>query len=117
MGGVQEHELLMKVIELGAEYDQLDLHNLASFECVFRRAQTTEWVYHDRIREADAGLGKDRLAPEEMAAFSGLSRAGDALMVAPQLLDHVKSVTEKDAAIMKNIRKAREERELRQPKK
>ena len=35
------------------------------------------------------------------------------MMVAPALLDHVKTAVEKDAAIMKNIRKAKEERELR----
>ena len=87
--------MLMNIVELGAEYDQVDLSNSAAFECIFRRAQTIEWVYHDRIREADAGSSRDRLAPEEMAVFSGVSRAGDTLMVAPQLLEHVKGVTEK----------------------
>ena len=116
--GVQEHEGLMKLLELAGEFDQLDLTNCAFAEAIFRRAQTIEWVYHDRLREADAAATKDKLSPEEMSAFSGFSKAGDLLMVCPLLLDHVKGVVEKDAAIMKNIRKAREEREARKvPKK
>ncbi|CAK0911498.1 unnamed protein product [Prorocentrum cordatum] len=111
--GVQEHEQLMKYIELAGTYDQLDLSNCAFAEAIFRRAQTIEWSYHDRLREADSASSKDKMSPEEFSAFSGFSKAGDLLMVAPALLEFVKGQVEKDAAIMKNIRKAREERELR----
>ncbi|CAK0789849.1 unnamed protein product, partial [Prorocentrum cordatum] len=111
--GVQEHEQLMKYIELAGTYDQLDLSNCAFAEAIFRRAQTIEWSYHDRLREADSASSKDKMSPEEFSAFSGFSKAGDLLMVAPTLLEFVKGQVEKDAAIMKNIRKAREERELR----
>ena len=114
--GVQEHEQCMRYLELAGEYDQLDLVNCAFAEAVLRRAQTIEWVYHDRLREADLGATKERLSPEEMSAFSGLSKAGDLLMVSPDLLEHVKTVVEKDAGIMKNIRKARGEREARKKK-
>ena len=61
----------------------------------------------------DGGAPKGRLSYEELSAFSGASKAGDLLMVSPSLLDHVKAVVEKDAAIMKYIRKAREERDAR----
>ncbi|CAK0804389.1 unnamed protein product, partial [Prorocentrum cordatum] len=111
--GVQEHEQLMKYLELAGAYDQLDLGNCAFAEAILRRAQTIEWAYHDRLREADSASSKDKMSPEEFAAFSGFSKAGDLLTVAPQLLEYVKTQVEKDAAIMKNIRKAREERELR----
>ena len=110
--GVAEHETLLRIIELAGQYDQLDVSNIACMEAAARRVQTIEWAYHDKIRETDAG-STSRLSLEEATAFSGLSRAGDLLMVAPALLDHVKVAVEKDAAIMKNIRKAREERELR----
>ena len=103
----------MKLVEFGATYDQADLTNLAMGEAIFRRAQTIEWAYHDKLRDMDAAAPKERLSPEELSAFSGLDRTGDHLMVAPSLLDHVKGVAEKDAAIMKNIRKAKEEREAR----
>ncbi|CAK0898367.1 unnamed protein product [Prorocentrum cordatum] len=111
--GVQEHEQLMKYFELAGSYDQLDLSNCAFAEAILRRAQTIEWAYHDRLREADSASSKDKMSPEEFSALSGFSKAGDLLMVAPQLLEHVKAQVEKDAAIMKNIRKATEERELR----
>ncbi|CAK0857017.1 unnamed protein product [Prorocentrum cordatum] len=111
--GVQEHEQLMKYIELAGTYDRLDLSNCAFAEATFRRAQTIEWSYHDRLREADSASSKDKMSPEEFSAFSGFSKAGDLLMVAPTLLEFAKGQVEKGAAIMKNIRKAREERELR----
>ncbi|CAK0894817.1 unnamed protein product, partial [Prorocentrum cordatum] len=110
--GVAEHETLLRIIELAGQYDQLDVTNLACMEAAARRVQTIEWAYHDKIRETDAG-STSRLSIEEATAFSGLSRAGDLMMVAPALLEHVKLQVEKDAAIMKNIRKAKEERELR----
>jgi len=96
---------------------QVDLSNLAMGEAIFRRAQTIEWAYHDKLRDMESAAPKERLSPEELSAFSGLDRTGDHLMVAPSLLDHVKGVVEKDAAIMKNIRKAKEEREARKGKK
>ena len=40
-------------------------------------------------------------------------RTGDVLMVCPSLLAHVKTVVEADVGIMKSVRKAREEIELR----
>ncbi|CAK0815965.1 unnamed protein product, partial [Prorocentrum cordatum] len=110
--GVAEHETLLRIIELAGQYDQLDVTNLACMEAAARRVQTIEWAYHDKIRETDAG-STSRLSIEEATAFSGLSRAGDLMMVAPALLEHAKLQVEKDAAIMKNIRKAKEERELR----
>ncbi|CAK0871112.1 unnamed protein product, partial [Prorocentrum cordatum] len=108
-----EHEQLIKYIGLAGTHDQLDLSNCAFAEAIFRRAQTIEWSYHDRLRGADSASSKDKMSPGEFSAFSGFSKAGDLLMVAPALLEFVKGQVEKDAAIMKNIRKAREERELR----
>ena len=37
-------------------------------------------------------------------------------MIAPELLDHVKSEVEKDVQLAKNMRKAREERDLARKK-
>jgi len=39
-------------------------------------------------------------------------RQAGTLMVAPSLLEHVKSEVEKDVLLQKNLRKAREERDL-----
>jgi len=114
--GMSEHEHLCQLVELAGVYDQLDLTNCAFAEAAFRRIQTIEWVHHDRVRDHEAIAG-DRITVEEMAAFSGASKASDVLMVAPALLSHVKRVVETDVTIMKSARKAREERELRRKKK
>ena len=105
---MQEHEFLLAVIDMAGTYDQLDLTNLAWAESVMRRLQTIEWAYHEKLRESGSGVGK--MEPEEMSAFAGTSKSGSIMMVCPELLDHVKGVVERDAVIMKNLRKAREER-------
>ncbi len=110
--GMAEHEHLCQMAELAGCYDQLDLTNLAFAEAMFRRIQVIEWVHHERVRDVDAVAG-DRITVEELAAFSGTARTSDVLMVSPTLLNHVKSVVETDVTIMKSVRKAREERELR----
>ncbi|CAK0799614.1 unnamed protein product, partial [Prorocentrum cordatum] len=89
--GAQEHEQLMMYLELAGTYDRLDLSNCAFAEEILRRAQTIEWACHDQLREAESASSKDKMSPEEFAAFSGFSKAGDLPMVAPQLLGHVKT--------------------------
>ena len=59
--------------------------------------------------ESKAVVG--RLSLEEQTTFGGVTRQFSTLMVCPELLDHVKSETEKEASLAKNLRKAREERE------
>jgi len=112
--GMGEREQLLKMIELAGSFDQLELTNLAWAEKAFRRIQVIEWVHHERVRDGETS--GDRLSPEEWAAFSGTTRAGDTLMVCPQLLSHVKRQVETDVQIMKSVRKAREERELKRGK-
>ena len=48
---------------------------------------------------------------EESSIFSGRHRESGELMCAPDLLDFVAREVERDAAVMKQIRKAREERQ------
>ena len=114
--GVAEHENLAHLLTLSAEYDQLDLSNLAWAEAALRRMQTIEWVYHDKVRENEQVAG-DRISVEEMTAFSGTHKAGETVMICPSLLSHVRSQVESEVGIMKSVRKAREERDLRRKKK
>ncbi len=107
---------LCQLIEFAGCYDQLDLTNCAFAEAAFRRIQTIEWVHHERVRDSDVVAG-DRITAEELSAFAGTSKTSDVLMVSPALLSHVKQVVETDVTIMKSVRKAREERELRRKKK
>ena len=53
-----------------------------------------------------------KLTMEEQFTFGSLVRQAGTLMIAPDLLDHVKSEVTKDAELQKNLRKAREERDL-----
>ena len=106
--GVEEHSHLLELLDLAGRYDALDVTNLACMEHAARRIQTIEWGYADRLKPASSGLG-GRIDVDEALAFSGRAGATSA-MVSPALLDHVKTVTERDALILKNIRKARDER-------
>jgi hypothetical protein len=109
--GVAEHETLLNIVEVAGGYDQLDLGNCAFAEAIFRRLQVIEWAYADKLRDAGGTGGGSKLEYEEIAAFSGRSgHSENSLMVAPSLLEHVKLTVEKDAVILKNLRKAREER-------
>ena len=92
-------------------YDQLDPANLACAESMFRRLQTIEFSYLEKIRDAEAkGAAGGRLTLEEQAIFGGLTRTDASLMVAPSLLDHARVEAERSASLAKNLRKAREER-------
>ena len=100
------------MLTLSAEYDQLDLCNMAWAEAALRRMQTIEWVYHDKLKDNEQVAG-DRISVEELAAFSGTHKGGDATMICPSLLSHVRGQVETDVSIMASVRKAREERGLR----
>jgi hypothetical protein len=109
--GVGEHELLMSMVKLAAEYDQLDLGNSACMEVAFKRAQTIEFAYQERIREQQQMGGKgSRLTYEEQAVFLGVTRS-DVIMICPKMLDYVREEVQRDSELAKNLRKAREERD------
>ena len=107
----------MRWITVAAEYDQLDVTNLACFELIVRFVQSVGWCYLDKVRDAAAGSSKasckgssTAIAPEELAAFSGAHPSSELCMICPALLEHVKSTTEKEASILKSVRQARLER-------
>lgn len=81
-------------------------------EVIFRRIQTIEFAYAERAREAESKAIGGRLSLEEQQTFGGLTRQASTLMVCPELMDFVKSEVERNASLAKNLRKAREEREL-----
>lgn len=91
--------------------DQFDGTNSVGIEMILRRMQTIEFAHAERAKENEAkGVG-GRLTLEEQSAFAGTSRAQSSVMLAPQLLEHVRSDIERDASLAKNLRKAREERD------
>lgn len=114
--GMQEHFQVSMFLRYCLQIDQLNSHNLMSVEAMFRRLQTIEFGYAEKAREVEAKGAGSRLALEEQQVFGGLTRHASTLMICPELLDYVKSETEREAALSKNLRKAREERELARKK-
>lgn len=118
--GVSEHDTLMKIIDKLGRYDGLDLSNLAGAELAFRRLQLIEFIYSERGpgggKAAGKGDKKDKndgmasMQQHEATIFSGSHKEFGDVMVAPLLLDYVAKEVEGEAAVLKQVRKAREER-------
>ncbi|CAK0819692.1 unnamed protein product, partial [Prorocentrum cordatum] len=95
--GVSDHELCMRLFEIGSSYDQLNLPGLAIMEYVARRAQMAEWRYRDRI----LGRGDGDELLEMNFCISALPRP-----------DHVSEQLHKEMMATKERRKLLEERAL-----
>eukprot|EP00435_Cladocopium_sp_Y103_P059267 s48_g21.t1 len=116
--GVAEHDTLMKVVDKLGRYDGLDLSNLAGAELAFRRLQLIEFVYSERGPGGGKGASKadkkgdamTSMQQYEATIFSGGHKELGDCMVAPALLDYVAKEVEGEAAVLKQVRKAREER-------
>ena len=115
--GIQEHFQVSMALRQAILVDQLDAYNLLSIEVQFRRLQTIEFSYSEKAKEAEAKAVGGRLSLEEQTCFGGVTRQYSTLMICPDLLDHVKAETEKEASLAKNLRKAREERDAARKKK
>lgn len=114
--GVMEHEAIMRAIEEGAEYDQMDLTNLGLVEHMMRRAQLLEYFHRERIRQelsSSTASGKTVVDLEEQEVFMGTGSAAGSVMICPELVSFVSKELERTAAINKQARKAREEHALR----
>ena len=115
--GVQEHEGLMKALDKLARFDGLDLSDLAGVELIFRRLQMIEYFHSEKAPGGGKGSGKnkekkseDGTFKAEAAIFTGTHRDYGDVMIDPNLLEFVSKEVERDAAVMKQMRKAREER-------
>lgn len=115
--GVAEHENLCKILDKLGRYDGLDLTNLAGVELLYRRCQLIEYFHSDKSPAGGkgGGRGKDKKSDDgsykaEAAVFTGMHREFGDTMIAPDLLEYVSKEIAKDASIMKEVRKAREER-------
>jgi hypothetical protein len=110
--GIKEHRTLMKAIELGIQYDQLDISQLASFELLFREAQLIEESHKAKF----SGASNATLGADESHLFLGLAPTHGAIMVAPSLQEYIAGELHKEYATQKERRKAAEERALLKPK-
>lgn len=112
-----EHDNLSKILDRLGRYDGLDLSNLAGAELIFRRLQLIEYVYSERGPGGGKGASKGEKKKEdpgnlsyEATNFGGAHNEYSDCMVAPSLLEYVAKEVENEAAVMKSVRKAREER-------
>jgi len=109
--GVDDHEFLSELLEVGLTYDMLNAGTIAIMEMVARRYQLWEEVHSEALRVAEMGAGGSEFA-EERRLFLGVPRGRSSALVMPALKDHIAVEVAKEAAVMKERRKAREERLL-----
>ena len=112
--GVMEHFQISMMVRQLLQTDGINGCNSLAAELMFRRLQTIEYAHAERARETEGkAMGAtSKLALEEQYVFGSLVRTAGTLMVAPELLQHVKEETEREVLLSKNLRKAKEEREL-----
>lgn len=116
--GMEEYSTLINVAKQMLFVDQLDPTNSAGLEFLFRRLQTLEYSYSDKLREKTAGSSKGRLTLDEQAAFGAAARAESRLMISPALMEAAHKEVDKEAALAKALLKSREARAaLAAPKK
>jgi hypothetical protein len=106
---VRSHEFACRGIESAACYDQLDLGALACFEIFARQLQTCEDLLSHKFHETEDAASSD------LYLMSGALHSSE-LCICPELRAFTATETSKKYAIMKERRKAREERVLAQPK-
>ena len=108
--GVESHEGGGRLLETLACYDQVIAPNIAAAEIAAREVQVAEERHRDKV----AGGSDDRL-DSNLARGTDLVRGN--ICVMPALTEWIAAELAKESAVMKERRKAREERTLARPKK
>ena len=108
---VQQHLSFCEVLEASATYDQVNIPALAGLELVCRQIQICEDKLSHRFDDTTADA-----ATQDYFLMSG-STSKQQLCVCPALMTYITGESAKRNAVLKERRKAREERVLAQPKK
>ena len=104
-----EHENWSEALELLSCVDQLDVVNLCGVEAICRQLQYTE---HEVQKKVDAKKPRTHVD-----YFLGRARRAGGGLIAPALVDWVSTKAGKEAAILKEQRKAADEQALLRAKK
>ncbi len=96
----------MKMLQVAAERDQLNLHCLECFELLARRAQVIESAHAFNASNPDSSHAEDMMG-------WGVQKGG--ALVAPTLTRHAAARAAERAVILKEKRKFAEEMRLRKP--
>ncbi|CAK0895865.1 unnamed protein product, partial [Prorocentrum cordatum] len=115
--GVEIYGAALRVLEEAACFDGVNICDLAGIESLMRKTELTEYVYWMDSMGATEKAEEDKEPSastvtfvglmDEAAIFSGLNKDTGSAMVCPALLDHVSREVEKDATILKQVRKAK----------
>ena len=103
-----QHENYCKILHAMLVYDQLDVTNLACAELVCRQLQLLE----EKQMQSSTPQAESASVAEESSLFMGTASAHGAVLVCPELKSWVSSELSREASILKERRKAREERTL-----
>ena len=106
---VLQHEALCRILETSGSYDQLDLCANASSEILCRQIQICEDQLSHKFEEVGGNV------TAEYHLMSGAQQRSQ-LCICPALKSWLAGEIAKDSAILKERRKAREERALANPK-
>ncbi|CAK0890294.1 unnamed protein product, partial [Prorocentrum cordatum] len=109
--GMEEYANVVSYLKALLHHDQVDASDILSVEMMFRRLQTIEYCYSDKLRERSTGSSGGRLTADEQAAFGATARAETRLIVPPALLESAEQELERGASLAKSLLKAREARE------
>ena len=108
--GMEEYGSIIHILNALILVDQLDPTNTVGVEMAFRRLQTIEYAYSDRLRERMATGSTGRLTVDEQAAFGAAAKAESKLLICPALLESAKVDVERESALARALLKAREAR-------
>ena len=103
--GVHMHHEAMRLIQTALCIDQLDGSNSATVELLCREAQMVEEKYAAKLRMVDPFV-------EDGEYFMKTHAGQSNVMMAPALREWIAEQMKADAAVLKERRKAREERQL-----
>ena len=106
---VLQHEALSNILETCACYDQIDLCANASTELICRQIQICEDTLSYKFEELAGSVSS------EYRLMSGAQERSQ-LCISPALKNWLAGEIAKDSSILKERRKAREERALANPK-
>ena len=112
--GVQTHEMVCRTLETMGCYDQINLYSSAAAETHCRQLQLVEVEekHRDRLLQQQ-GLADQT---DDSHLFLGGQGTRGGCCVCPELQSWIAEQLQKESAVLKERRKAREERQLARPK-
>ena len=108
---VDDHLFISELLETTVCFDQLNASDLGAIELVARRYQLYEEYYGHSLRQSDGGTSAE-IWMDERQLFLGWERGRGKALVCPELDSWAATKLQAESAVLKERRKAREERVL-----